>query len=105
VCLMNNGWLGMVKQWQKLFYEKRYKATTLGNVPDFVKLAQAYGADAIKVEKASELKEAIRRAVKSDVAFLIDVAIDPEEDILPMIPPGKKPSDTIYGRCKFEFKK
>jgi len=105
VCLMNNGWLGMVKQWQKLFYEKRYKATALGNVPDFVKLAQAYGADAIKVEKASELKDAIGRAVKSDVAFLIDVAIDPEEDILPMIPPGKKPSDTICGRCKFEFKK
>lgn len=105
VCLMNNGWLGMVKQWQKLFYEKRYKATTLGNVPDFVKLAQAYGADAIKVEKASELKDAIRRAVKSDVAFLIDVAIDPEEDALPMIPPGKKPSDIICGRCKFEFSK
>jgi len=105
VCLMNNGWLGMVKQWQKLFYEKRYKATTLGNVPDFVKLAQAYGADAIKVEKASELKDAIRRAVKSDVAFLIDVAIDPEEDALPMIPPGKKPSDIICGRCKFEFNK
>ena len=105
VCLMNNGWLGMVKQWQKLFYEKRYKATTLGKVPDFVKLAKAYGADAIKVEKGSELKEAIRQAVKSDVAFLIDVAIDPEEDILPMIPPGKKPSDTIYGRCKFKFGK
>jgi acetolactate synthase-1/2/3 large subunit len=102
---MNNGWLGMVKQWQKLFYEKRYKATTLGKVPDFVKLAKAYGADAIKVEKGSELKEAIRQAVKSDVAFLIDVAIDPEEDILPMIPPGKKPSDTIYGRCKFKFGK
>ena len=105
VCLMNNGWLGMVKQWQKLFYEKRYKATTLGNIPDFVKLAQAYGADAIKVEKASELKDAIRQAVKSDVAFLIDVAIDPEEDALPMIPPGKKPSDIICGRCKFEFNK
>lgn len=105
VCLMNNGWLGMVKQWQKLFYEKRYKATTLGSIPDFVKLAQAYGADAIKVEKTSELKDAIRQAVKSDVAFLIDVAIDPEEDALPMIPPGKKPSDVICGRCKFEFNK
>jgi len=102
VCLLNNGWLGMVKQWQKLFYEKRYKATTLGKVPDFVKLAQAYGADALRVEKASEVKDAIKRAVKSEVSFLIDIATDPEEDILPMIPPGKKTSDTIYGRCKFK---
>jgi len=104
VCLMNNGWLGMVKQWQKLFYEKRYKATTLGNVPDFVKLAQAYGADAIRIERASEIKEGIKRAIKSDVAFLLDIKIDPEEDILPMIPPGKKLSDTVPGRCKFECK-
>ena len=103
VCLMNNGWLGMVKQWQKLFYEKRYKATTLGKVPDFVKLAHAYGADALRVEKASELKEAIKRATKSEVAFLLDIAIDPEEDILPMIPPGKTASDMIYGRCNFKF--
>jgi len=104
VCLMNNGWLGMVKQWQKLFYEKRYMATMLGRSPDFVKLAQAYGADAIRVEKPSEIKEAIKRAVKSDVAYLIDVVIDPEEDILPMIPPGKKLTDTIYGRCCFSIK-
>jgi len=104
VCLMNNGWLGMVKQWQKLFYEKRYMATALGRMPDFVKLAQAYGADAIRVEKSSELKEAIGRAVKTDVPFLLDVMIDPEEDILPMIPPGKKVSETIFGRCCFDFK-
>jgi len=104
VCLMNNGWLGMVKQWQKLFYEKRYMASTLGRVPDFVKLAQSYGADAVRVEKASELKEAIGRATRSDVPFLLDVIIDPEEDILPMIPPGKRPSEMIRGRCKFDFK-
>ena len=104
VCLMNNGWLGMVKQWQKLFYEKRYMATALGRVPDFVKLAEAYGADAVRVEKASELKEAIKKGTKSDVPFLLDVSIDPEEDILPMIPPGKKTSDMIYGRCNFKFK-
>jgi len=104
VCIMNNGWLGMVKQWQKLFYDKRYMATPLGRVPDFVKLAQAYGADALRVEKADELPEAIDRAIKSDVAFLIDVVIDPEEDVLPMIPPGKKLSEMIRGKCNFDFK-
>lgn len=104
VCLLNNGWLGMVKQWQKLFYEKRYMASTLGRMPDFVKLAQSYGADAIRVEKASELKEAIGHAIRSDVPYLLDVPIDPEEDILPMIPPGRKPSDIIKGRCCFDFK-
>lgn len=104
VCLMNNGWLGMVKQWQKLFYDKRYMATTLGRGPDFVKLAEAYGAKALRVERASELSEAIKNAAESDVAFLLDVAIDPEEDILPMIPPGKKMEDTIRGRCEFDFK-
>jgi len=104
VCLMNNGWLGMVKQWQKLFYEKRYMATTLERSPDFVKLAEAYGADAVRVERPSELPEAIERATKSEVAFLIDVVIDPEEDILPMIPPGKKMTDVIRGKCGFNFK-
>jgi acetolactate synthase-1/2/3 large subunit len=104
VCLMNNGWLGMVKQWQKLFYEKRYMASSLGRVPDFVKLAESYGAEAVRVEKESELTEAIKRAIKSDVPFLMDVIIDPEEDILPMIPPGKRPSEMIRGRCCFDFK-
>jgi acetolactate synthase-1/2/3 large subunit len=103
ICLLNNGWLGMVKQWQKLFYGSRYMATKFaGTTPDFVKLAEAYGAEAIRVEKHSEVAEAIQRGTKADVPFLIDFMIDPEEDVLPMTPPGKSTSDCIKGRCMWK---
>ncbi|MBU0685545.1 MAG: biosynthetic-type acetolactate synthase large subunit [Thermoplasmatota archaeon] len=100
ICLLNNGWLGMVKQWQKLFYGSRYMATKFaGTTPDFVKLAEAYGAEAIRVERHSEVAEAIQRGAKADVPFLIDFMVDPEEDVLPMTPPGKSTSECIKGRC------
>jgi acetolactate synthase I/II/III large subunit len=99
---MNNGWLGMVKQWQKLFYDSRYMATKFGGSPDFVKLAEAYGAEAIRVEKHSEVSEAIKRATKCEVPILLDFVIDPEEDVLPMTPPGKQTSECIKGRCQWK---
>ena len=102
VCLLNNGWLGMVKQWQKHFYGSRYCATNLGKSPDFVKLAEAYGADAIRVERHSEVKEAIMRGMRSEVPILLDFVIDPEEDVLPMTPPGKRTADCIKGRCQWK---
>ncbi|MDQ1372183.1 MAG: acetolactate synthase large subunit, partial [Candidatus Thermoplasmatota archaeon] len=102
VCLMNNGWLGMVKQWQKLFYGSRYMATRFGGSPDFVKLAEAYGAEALRVERHSEVAEAIKRAAKCEVPMLLDFMIDPEEDVLPMTPPGKQTSECIKGRCQWQ---
>lgn len=102
ICLLNNGWLGMVKQWQKLFYGSRYLATNLGRSPDFVKLAEAYGAEAIRIEKHSEVAEAIKRGIKSDVPMLLDFLIDPEEDVLPMTPPGKSSTECIMGRCEWK---
>lgn len=101
VCLMNNGWLGMVKQWQKLFWEKRYSGTELKKNPDFVKLAQAFGADGVRVERPSELRPALLAGLKSGVPFIVDVIVDPEEDVLPMIPPGKG-LDIVRGRCKWK---
>ncbi len=102
ICLLNNGWLGMVKQWQKLFYDSRYHATNLGKSPDFVKLAKAYGAEAIRVEKHSEVADAIKSGMKSDLPILLDFVIDPEEDVLPMLPPGKSASEWIKGRCQWK---
>ena len=99
VCVFNNGWLGMVKQWQKLFHDQRYSGTLLHGNPDFVKLAQAYGADGICVEKPSEIKEALQTGYKSGLPYLIDIRLDPEEDVLPMIPPGDGPATIIKGRC------
>lgn len=88
ICILNNGWLGMVKQWQKLFMEKRYSHTKLHPLPDFVKLFQSYGGDGERVERPSELKEAIKRGLKSDVIYALDIVIDPEIDVLPMVPAG-----------------
>ena len=102
ICLLNNGWLGMVKQWQKLFYDSRYQATQLSGSPDFVKLAEAYGAEAIRVERHSEVADAITTAMKSDKPVLLDFVVDPEEDVLPMTPPGKSTSECIKGRCEWK---
>ena len=101
ICLMNNGWLGMVKQWQKLFNDKRYSGTDLQLNPDFVALAKAFGAGGIKVERPSEIHEAFMTGLKSDVPILIDIHVDPEEDVLPMQPGGKPSKDVIMGRCKW----
>jgi len=101
VVVFNNGWLGMVKQWQKLFWDKRYSGTQLNGNPDFVKLAQAFGADGVRVTRSSELNEAIQQSLGSEVPFIIDVAVDPEEDVLPMIPPAAGAKDIIRGRCKW----
>jgi acetolactate synthase-1/2/3 large subunit len=102
VVIMNNGWLGMVKQWQKLFNHERYSGTELRNNPDFVKVAEGYGAEGVRVERPSELREALERGLKSDVPFVVDVVTDPEEDVLPMIPPGMGVDQAIQGRCKWK---
>ncbi|HSV42740.1 MAG TPA: thiamine pyrophosphate-dependent enzyme, partial [Methanomassiliicoccales archaeon] len=102
VCLLNNNWLGMVRQWQKLMNDGRYSGTDLRRNPDFLMLAKSYGADAIKVERASELREAFQRAFSSDVPFLLDIHVDVEEDILPMLPGGRASKEVIHGkRCRF----
>jgi acetolactate synthase-1/2/3 large subunit len=101
VCLLNNGWLGMVKQWQKLFNDKRYSGTDLHLNPDFVALAKAFGAGGIRIERPSEIREAFQNGLRSDVPILIDIHVDPEEDVLPMQPGGKPSKDVIMGRCNW----
>jgi len=88
VIVLNNSVLGMVAQWQRLFYGRRYSAVDLGNVPDFVKLAEAYGAEGTRVGSLKEFSKAVRKAIKSDVTTVIDVPIAPEENVFPMIPAG-----------------
>jgi acetolactate synthase-1/2/3 large subunit len=100
VCVLDNRYLGMVAQWQKLFYEERISHTKLGEVPDFVKLAEAFGVNAYRVEKPGEMKETLNEALKSGEPSLIDVIIDPHE-ILPMVPPGCGLTE-IVGEYKVE---
>ena len=101
ICLLNNGWLGMVKQWQKLFWDKRYSSTRLyDSNPDFVKLAEAFGAKGIRVEKPGEIGDALRQAFSSDKPCLVDIICDPEEDMLPMIP-NNPAQQIVRGRCQY----
>ena len=88
VIVLNNGVLGMVAQWQRMFYKKRYVATKLGTYPDFVKLAEAYGAQGLRVGSIAEFEKAVKTALKSTVTTVIDVPIGSEEDVVPMVPPG-----------------
>lgn len=100
ICLMNNGWLGMVKQWQKLFWNERYSSTKLfDSNPDFVKIAEAFGANGIRVEKPGEIGDALRQAFASRKTTLIDIWVDPEEDALPMLPANN--TAMVKGRCPY----
>jgi len=88
IAVMNNGYLGMVRQWQELFYGRRYVDTKLWN-PDFVKIAEAYNIPGIRVQRREQVVSAIEKAMQHRGAFLIDFLIEPEENIYPMVPPGE----------------
>ncbi len=94
VAVINNGYLGMVRQWQEFFYERRYAATPLIN-PDFVKLAEAHGLKGIRVEKRSEVKDAVKRAQSHDGTVLIDFRVEQEDTVYPMVPAGKDLDEMI----------
>ena len=97
VFLMNNYMLGMVAQWQRTFYNRRYMGVHQNSCPDYSKIAQAYGAQGIKAQSMQELEKAIRIGLKSDVATVIDITIDPEEDVYPFVAPGTGLKDMITG--------
>ena len=88
IIVINNGFHGMVRQWQDLFYEGRYACSDLGTSPDFVKLAEAYGAVGLRASKVSELDGAIREAIEIDKPVILDVPTYPFENCYPMIPAG-----------------
>ncbi len=87
MAVLNNGYLGMVRQWQDLFYEKRYVATPI-SCPDFVKIAEAYCIPGLRVTHREDVKGAIEQAMAYDGPFLIDFMVEPEENVYPMVPPG-----------------
>ena len=87
IAIIDNGYLGMVRQWQELFYGKRYVATPLSG-PDYVKVAEAYGIPGLRVKHREEVVPAIERAMAEQGPFLIDFVVEPEENVYPMVPPG-----------------
>ena len=95
VVLLNNGVLGMVRQWQTLFFEKRYSNTVLGRKTNFPLLAEAFGAAGYHAETAEEFEAALAKAMESDVPAVIEVMIEKDEFVLPMLPPGGSIDDII----------
>lgn len=101
VAVLNNSFLGMVRQWQELFWDKRYSGTKLGTIPDFVKLAESFGAYGERVESVSDIEKALKNAFDSGVVSVLDFKIESETNILPMIPPGGRVDEMIgVGRCQ-----
>jgi len=89
VAILNNGYLGMVRQWQELFYQRRYSSVKLEGSPDFVKLAEAYGAVGIRIEKKKDVRPAIKKALATKNTVIMDFIVEPEENVFPMVPAGK----------------
>ena len=101
IVLMNNRFLGMVRQWQELFWNRRYSGVDISHQPDFVKLAEAYGAVGLRVEKMSEVDDAFKKSMDvNDRPTIIDFRIDPEENVFPMIPAGQSIEEMMVNRPK-----
>ena len=94
IAIINNGYLGMVRQWQDVFYDKRYAGTPLHN-PDFLKIAEAYGVSAVTVKSKEDVEGALRQAQAFEGPFLIDFQVDPFANVYPMVAPGKSNVDMI----------
>jgi len=94
IIILNNGYLGMVRQWQELFFNKNYSATSLQN-PDFVKIAQGYSIEAHKIEDQQEMNDKISQASKSPQSVLLEFIIGSEDKVLPMVPVGKHLNEVL----------
>lgn len=96
IVLFNNGVLGMVRQWQSLFFDGRFSATTLGRATDFVKLAEAFGAKGNRAISPEQFKEAFKSAYENETGpIVIECPINKDELVLPMLPPGGSMDDLI----------
>ena len=94
IAVIDNGYLGMVRQWQELFFNRNYCATCLRN-PDFARIAEAYGIRGITVEHRDGVREAVREALEAEGPVLIDFRVEPEENVFPMAAPGKPLSQML----------
>jgi len=95
IIILNNGYLGMVRQWQGLFYGKRYSQVRFQVLPDFVKLAEAYGAVGMKITRPEEVEPTLKKVLNMNSLVILDVHIAPEENVFPMVPAGKATTEMI----------
>ncbi|HEY5037802.1 MAG TPA: thiamine pyrophosphate-dependent enzyme, partial [bacterium] len=99
VVIINNKFMGMVKQWQDLFFDKRYAATSIPSQPDFVKLADAYGIKGYRAETAKETTEVLEEALTKKGPCIVDVMVDEEEHVYPMVPAGGAVKDIVLSKA------
>ena len=93
--ILNNSFLGMVRQWQELFFDKRYSSTEMNN-PDFTAIASAYGIQSSKISDIVELESGVEKMINSEKAYLLEIIVDKEENVFPMVPSGASLDDIIY---------
>ncbi|HOO82501.1 MAG TPA: acetolactate synthase 3 large subunit [Alphaproteobacteria bacterium] len=105
IFILNNSWLGMVRQWQELLHGERYSETYSESLPDFVKLAEAYGGVGLRAETPDELDDVIEKMLKTDRLTIVDVCVDQRENIFPMIPSGKAHNEMILSPDADKFDK
>ena len=95
VFIMDNGYLGMVRQWQEIFWDERYSQIDMGSFPDFVKLAEAYGCTGVRLTERETLVDDMRRALATPGPVVVDVRVTKEENVFPMIAPGAAARDMV----------
>ena len=95
ILIMNNGYLGMVRQWQEMFYDRTYSEVDISVAPDFVKLAEAFGALGLRAERPDELRDVLHKALAHKGVVVVDVVISKEENVFPIVPAGANSSDMI----------
>jgi acetolactate synthase-1/2/3 large subunit len=105
VLILNNRYLGMVRQWQELFYQERYSSVDLGSTPDFVKLAEAYGAVGLRAQKPEEVVPVLKEALKSKKTVFMDFVVARYEKVYPMVPAGASINEMIFGEEKKQVEK
>ena len=102
VFIINNSYLGMVRQWQELFHNKRYSSVDLSINPDFIKIGEAYGIKSIQLKNKKDLKRHLKKILESDEPILVDCIVEKEENVYPMIPAGKDVSCLVGKRGVLE---
>jgi acetolactate synthase-1/2/3 large subunit len=98
IVILNNGFLGMVRQWQEFFYEKRYSHSNIRNVPDFVKLAEAYDAVGLRATRPEEVEATLRKGLDTHRTVIMDFHVEPEEGVYPMVSPGAALTDMVLSK-------
>tara|TARA_A100000164_G_C21207310_1_gene452264 strand:- start:18 stop:509 length:492 start_codon:yes stop_codon:yes gene_type:complete len=105
IFILNNQWMGMVRQWQELLHGERYSESYTESLPDFVKLAEAYGGIGLRAETPDDLDKVIAEMMKTDRVTIVDVCVDQKENCFPMIPSGKAHNEMILSPDAAAFDK